>query len=140
MCRRFVGEVRLQPFEIGTEQAPHALLAQFLVGPGADGERDVDSARTQRLVLVQGLVKEEVLPAGDEPHRDVRPLKGVVEFEPVPHGIVGVRSRQPFPEPLRAVLGRLVGRIGQGRAPKTGASRRFRVSSRVTPRSPGYFS
>src|ERR1044072_6860856 len=62
---------RRQPFEIAAEQAPHSLLAQFLAGPGADGERDVHSTCTRRLVLAQGLAEEEVLPAGDEPHRDV---------------------------------------------------------------------
>ena len=71
------------------------------MGPRANGQGDIDAALPQPVVLLDHLLGEPIHPALVQQDRDVNPLERLAQPLRYPHGVVGIRRRQPLPVGIR---------------------------------------
>jgi hypothetical protein len=84
-----------EPFVALTGDPPCAAQARLHMRPRPDRQRDVHSPLVQPPVLRDGLGQEDVLPAGDQQHRDLNPVQGRVQSQRRPELVVHVGVLEP---------------------------------------------
>lgn len=67
------------------------------MGPRADSQAYIDAAAPQTLVLIDHLIREPVLPALMQQDGDDNPIERLTQPHRSPHGVLGIRGRQPLP-------------------------------------------
>ena len=68
---------------------------QLGVSPRAHGQRDVDAPLAKVPELMERLAQEQVLPAAEQQHRHLDPVKGGADVQRPPERVVVRRRRQP---------------------------------------------
>ena len=91
------GEVLRQPVEGLLHHDSGAFGGRLDMGPGADGQADIDAAAPQDLVLFDHLFGEPILPAVVQQDRNINPLQRLTQPLRSPNGVLGIGRRQPFP-------------------------------------------
>nr|CRL56262.1 hypothetical protein CPGR_03578 [Mycolicibacterium fortuitum subsp. fortuitum DSM 46621 = ATCC 6841 = JCM 6387] len=104
------GQVRAEPVERFGDHGGDALCHQLGVSPRPDGQRHRDTAPVQLLVLLQGLVQEQVLPPAQQQDGHLDMLQSLIEPQLVPERVVALGMFQPGFEPRCTVAQQLTGR------------------------------
>ena len=91
------GEVLCQPVKGLFHEDSGALGGNLDMGPGADGQPDIDAAAPQALVLFDHLLREPILPALLQQDGDVDPLERLTQPHRSPQGVLGIGRREPLP-------------------------------------------
>ncbi|KAJ0162141.1 hypothetical protein CTA2_5051 [Colletotrichum tanaceti] len=95
--RGFPGEMGVEPPERLPRRIPRVVGVQ--VGPGADPERDGAAPPVQRVVLLDGLLEGDVVPAGREQDGNVGPLERLAVPQRRPALVVQVRTADVAEQP-----------------------------------------
>ena len=91
------GEMLRQPVKGLFHHDSSSLGDEFGMGPRADGQTDIDAAAPQPLVLFDHLINEPILPTFLQQDGDVNPLERLTQPHRSPHGVLGIRRREPLP-------------------------------------------
>jgi hypothetical protein len=76
-----------EPVQALPDHRRGGLTDRFQMGPRADGQRDVKPTPVQVGVLLEGLLEEQVLPAGLQQHRYLDPIKGRTQLHTRPERV-----------------------------------------------------